>query len=64
MRALVEDAVVNKFAGFALDMVCGGHDEPQRAEFLDDFAALVAVGGDVIFTPPCPFVINEFCMIE
>jgi len=35
MAALVADAKRQNFDGFVLDMVCGGHDEPQRAAFLD-----------------------------
>lgn len=37
MQALVADAKQEHFSGFVLDMVCGGHDEPQRAIFLDAF---------------------------
>eukprot|EP00658_Telonema_sp_P-2_P082592 TRINITY_DN8761_c0_g1_i4.p1 TRINITY_DN8761_c0_g1~~TRINITY_DN8761_c0_g1_i4.p1 ORF type:complete len:297 (+),score=43.38 TRINITY_DN8761_c0_g1_i4:195-1085(+) len=40
MQALVEDAVANNFSGYALDMICGGQDEPQRAIFLSTFQAL------------------------
>jgi hypothetical protein len=37
MDALIDDAVANGFSGYALDMVCGGQDEPQRAVFLSEF---------------------------
>ena len=40
MQALISDAVQNDFSGYALDMVCGGTDEPQRAQFLTTFATL------------------------
>lgn len=40
MLALISDAVENNFSGYALDMVCGGTDEPQRAKFLTTFATL------------------------
>ena len=33
----IDDAVANGFSGYALDMVCGGQDEPERAVFLSEF---------------------------
>eukprot|EP01013_Petalomonas_cantuscygni_P007981 TRINITY_DN2068_c0_g1_i1.p1 TRINITY_DN2068_c0_g1~~TRINITY_DN2068_c0_g1_i1.p1 ORF type:complete len:381 (+),score=38.82 TRINITY_DN2068_c0_g1_i1:112-1254(+) len=41
MRRLTQDLVDNHFDGIALDMVCGGADQPGRRQFLDDFARLL-----------------------
>jgi hypothetical protein len=40
MAALVADA--RQFDGYVLDMICGGHDEPQRITFLNALKAELA----------------------
>lgn len=42
MAALVIDA--KQFSGYVLDMICGGHDEPQRITFLNDLKTALTKG--------------------
>ena len=45
MAALVADA--KDFDGYVLDMICGGHDEPQRKVFLNKFKAKLTLSDEV-----------------